>query len=596
MDRHIGPLEESGPEWFVNRKHELNRFWDWATSIPKAGQRSYALVGLRRTGKTAILHKTFNRLFNEQDKVMPVYISFAHYLYRPEPINAYEFADEYFTGYVRSYLAFQYKETSLYNVAIQLEELRAFARQKADKLVEELFKGYETKSIRPETQAHTLMQWVINFPRGYAMNKPMPTVIFIDEFQVLTRVYNPDSQMMRNLTDSFQKASETRYAPLLVSGSSISMLMGNALSGMLSGRFKHKQIGPLSESHAIQMVYRLAEFNGLEITDEFAAEVWEKTNGFPYSIECILNSDAPAAQRLPDLDALNLVVAYELTSKQGELWRHYENEYGKYVQELNGDGITRKILYWIVDHADEPNIHPIRIAKRLDLDVIQVRESLEKLYELDIIDRESVTTFESPNDPLMLEFLKSEHHMKIGDLSREDGEIRLHRELRRKQGEMNRQTGHFTELLVAGLMREFDDSDVEGETYFSTPHKVRLYLTEHIERRVGVVKEGVPHEIDLVSEYKLYNGEFGNPGKGAWFVSVRFRQQKMGEKEVEAFMHDAALLQESRQYGNVIRWYFSKAGFTTTAQARLRQEGIHFSDLAQFNLLADKLGVMQLEV
>ncbi len=62
MNTPQGPLEEPAGEWFVNRKEELDLFWKWATGIPHPGRRSYALIGLRRTGKTAILHRLFNRL------------------------------------------------------------------------------------------------------------------------------------------------------------------------------------------------------------------------------------------------------------------------------------------------------------------------------------------------------------------------------------------------------------------------------------------------------------------------------------------------------------------------------------------------------
>lgn len=79
----------------MNRRHELALFWKWASGIPHPGRKSYALIGLRRTGKTALMHKTFNRLFNEQERVLPVHISFVQYLNRAEPITAYEFAEEY---------------------------------------------------------------------------------------------------------------------------------------------------------------------------------------------------------------------------------------------------------------------------------------------------------------------------------------------------------------------------------------------------------------------------------------------------------------------------------------------------------------------
>lgn len=104
---HLNPLEDPTGNVFplddkacVNREYELDLFWTWATSVPKMAQNSFALVGLRRTGKTAILHRLFNRLFYEQKAVMPVYISFSEYLYSPESITVDEFAQEYFTWYM----------------------------------------------------------------------------------------------------------------------------------------------------------------------------------------------------------------------------------------------------------------------------------------------------------------------------------------------------------------------------------------------------------------------------------------------------------------------------------------------------------------
>jgi len=101
------PLEEIGNQWFVNREEELEYFWEWANSVPLGGRHSIAFAGLRRTGKTAIIHRAFNRLFTEQKRVLPVFISFESYLYRTQQITTYEFAEDYFSGYLRSYLAYK---------------------------------------------------------------------------------------------------------------------------------------------------------------------------------------------------------------------------------------------------------------------------------------------------------------------------------------------------------------------------------------------------------------------------------------------------------------------------------------------------------
>ena len=106
-----GPLPEYGEHWFVNRQNELDVLWNWASNVPRSF-RSQALIGLRRTGKTVILHKVFNRLYHEQTDVLPVYISFGDYVRNGRILTAYGFVEEYFMGYLRSYLSFKYSSRS----------------------------------------------------------------------------------------------------------------------------------------------------------------------------------------------------------------------------------------------------------------------------------------------------------------------------------------------------------------------------------------------------------------------------------------------------------------------------------------------------
>lgn len=595
MNEERGPLEEPAGDWFVNRRAELDLFWQWATGIPHPGRRSFALVGLRRTGKTAILHKTFNRLFNEQERVLPVYISFAQYLNRPEPITSYEFAEEYFAGYIRSYLAFRYRRPELHRQKTPLGDLRVLAQELDDERLIKLFTTYDREPVNQRTAAHSLMQWVINFPKGYAWDYAMPTAMFVDEFQVLTRVYNPDNNMMRNLTDSFQHAAETRYAPMLVSGSSVAMMVGEALSGLLSGRFQTWRLQPLSEEFAIDLALRLGRHIGLPVTEEVALALYTLTKGYPYSIERILYSLSPDLKRLPEVAALQEIVFFELHNGLGALREHYDNEYGKYVRQLNGDGATRKILYWLTNYPGE-HLHPQHIAETLQLDVIQVQEALEKLYKLDIIQRASISTFWGPTDPLLLEFLKYEHYVDIEALVPQDAETKLRRALNAKQGEMNRLTGHFTEIIVAGVLNNYDGRTVSGEAYFGLPQAVILPRMEKIRRREGTLTDDKLHKIDVIGEYKLHNQQEGNGGLGTWLVAVRYRQERMGEQEVAAFIDHVAALQAERGYGAVTRWFVSKAGFTQAATARSQTEGIYFSDLAHFNALADLFGLLPLSM
>lgn len=189
MDNRLEPLEDIVGDLFVDRHTELNMFWEWATSIPHRLGNSYALIGRRRTGKTAILVKLFNRLFNAQEQVLPVFISFARYLDRREPITSYDFAREYLTGYISSYLAFRHRRPTLLDRRLDLNGLRRVAEEVQDEYALDLFRQYD--GVLAEPTPYGLVQWAINFPRGEARIRNMPTAIIIDEFQVLTHVYDP---------------------------------------------------------------------------------------------------------------------------------------------------------------------------------------------------------------------------------------------------------------------------------------------------------------------------------------------------------------------------------------------------------------------
>jgi len=591
------PLKEPSGQWFVNRTANLNRLWKWASSIPAKGSQS--ITGLRRTGKSSIMAKLYNRLYFEQKKVMPVYITFAEYLHKKEPITAQQFAEEFVAGAVRSYLAFTYERPEWQKTEPTYPVLEELAEELSDQVTLEWFRLHKLCLNKPPIPSHTVVQWCVNFLTGHARSKEQPTLVMVDEFQVLTEVLYPEDGRIMDITDSFQRASESWDAPLLVSGSSISMLQGEALGGLLSGRFWPNHIGPLEPEHAAQMVVYLGEAENIPVTEELAEAIVKATLGYPYSIECILFSQSPAVEMLPDVKAVDEIVRFELTDHAGILGRHYEEEYGKYVTELNGDDITRRILYWITNQkAIKLHIHPRRVAEAINADVIEVKKSLEKLYRLDIIELVTGAVYTGPTDPLMRMYLNYSHYINVDDLSPADAIKKLRHQQNQMQGEHNRQIGHFTEIIVAGAVRAFDSRTVDGETYFGIAGDVVLTRCNTMRRREGVVKAGRTYEIDLVGEYDLYRNrdQVGNGAYGVWMVSVRYRKKRMGVADVRQFIHDVEIVQEEKGYGEIVRWYFSKSGFTKDAKALLESEGIYHSDLEQFNLLGEMFDLMPLSM
>lgn len=619
MNKQINPLEEIANEWFVNRKEDLDYFWTWANRIPLPGRHSTAFAGLRRTGKTAIIHRVFNRLFHEQERVLPVFITFEKYLHRPDPITTYEFADEYFNGYLRSYLAFRYQRPEFHRQDLSIDEARNFAEEANDDVALELLRMYDIRlSSSPHLRSSNLSYWAIDIPKGTAAIYDIPTAIFIDEFQLLTGCYDPDDGFYKDLTNAFQKASETVWAPLVVSGSSVNLLMGQATGGALSGRLRYKILGPLEQQHAIDMILRLGEFEGIKITEEFALAIWTLTQGYPYAIESLLQTISPAKDRYPDLAALDEVLQFELTNSSGLLFKHYNEEFAKYSSLLNDGQTTKRVMFWATKYPDE-RIDAARVAKEIGVEQSEVQESLQKLEQLDIVTRRTWSIYHGPTDPMLTRYIAYQHAYEIENLTESQAAEGLHNQIRRDRGAESYVVGQMAEIIVAAVMRGFDGRVLDGETYFSTSAPVTVPKFKQIDHRWGVIEDGIPNELDLIGEHsfmveaelpKTHADELDDVQNGddqdedetvkeetaAWFVQVKYKKRTTSEANVTAFLTQIETIQSTKGYTHLTQWYVSKGGYTAGAEELLRESSIYFSTLAQFNALAqefDFLGLPQ---
>ncbi|MEM7536924.1 MAG: ATP-binding protein [Chloroflexota bacterium] len=582
-----GPLDETGAEWFVNRSFELDWLWTWASEVPKSF-RSQALVGLRCTGKTAILHKIFNRLYHEQEKVLPVYVTFGDYVRQTEKkIDAYSFATEFFEGYWRSYLSFKYRQPEFHRKIIGFTNLHLFAQEVSDKLALEWFDDFNRNLDSKRTDGRGMAKLVIAMPNAIAREYNKSTVIMIDEFQALTNVVDPDTGRYYDITNFFQRASEARKAPLIVSGSSISMMVDEALVGALSGRFKSTHLEPLTQDYATDMIFHLAEVYNINVTERQALEIWEATRGYPYSIECLLRDPDFPSENQPDEASLADFFVHVLTSKTSELREHYHEEFGKYISQLND--ATRKVLLWIIKNPKK-RVRPVNIVSDLAMDEDAVRESLDQLYKGDVIKSTGWFTYEDPANPLLRQYIYHQHRDEVENLAPDMALDDLRKEINSIRGEANRRVGHLAEIIVGGVMNQFDRREVDGKLYFGVDEAVVLPKMTQIDRREGVIKKGEQNEIDIIGEYTIPNPQGGEPKTGAWFVSVRYRNEKMGVGEIKKFIKHAAETQSEKQYAEVTRWYFSKLGFTNDAMTLLRKEGIYYSDLGKFDKLANIFG------
>ena len=176
-------------------------------------------------------------------------------------------------------------------------------------------------------------------------------------------------------------------------------------------------MGPLEEGHAVDLVRTLGAKRNLALPEKFILCRLGANPGLPLCHRKPDDQRIPtAAANYPDLAALDAVVSYELTHPQGELFKHYNAEFHKYSKLLNDGTTTKQVMFWATKYPDQ-RIEVEEIAEKIGVAPQEVHESLQKLEELDVIQRASISMFKGPTEPMLKRFITYQYDFEIRKLS-----------------------------------------------------------------------------------------------------------------------------------------------------------------------------------
>ena len=123
------PLEEKigNPDLLVGREQEFASFDKWISNMPKKLSKSWALLGRRKSGKTAFVQRLFNKLWSANGQVVPFYISIPD-----KPIWLVDLAVKYYETFASQYISFLERNIAPVSQHLKLEEIKDYG--KANKL------------------------------------------------------------------------------------------------------------------------------------------------------------------------------------------------------------------------------------------------------------------------------------------------------------------------------------------------------------------------------------------------------------------------------------------------------------------------------
>ena len=578
----ILPVEEMiAYEEFTDRVEILRELDAWVKRIQIMGSPSTAIISPRRLGKSVLLDRLVNEVFFKPEyKVAPFYFR----MQRADVTLRY-FLLEYATTFFRQYVAYCLQDPLLYSDrSVTIENLLDIpsdhkAVQMAKKFAEGFLKRYQ-RQLYNETRNH----WT-NFicePERLASHSGTRVAIIIDEFQDMQfyvhdvndeyldvikekRTQNP-YKVGINLPATYDRQAQSRKAPMLVSGSAVTLVFKTVMGGPLGGRFFFKYLKPMSIPDGASLlrqlikIYHRDEYIGTEDALYASAQV----GGHPYYLYCIAMSQCEG-KIFKDKENIDKIIRYEI--EDGNIYGFWQTHFAnnrKYINEDNDEETGKKIIYYFTKYNNQP-VEIEEIAQTLKIPKKTVEEKIEKLYMADMVYRSSARYF-TFNDICLMRFIKFVYEKDLKGID----EIDLS-----QQNLFNNLKGRFLEIVAQITMMKFNCETLDGN-FFGKTEKVTVPLFQYVKTKHVKAVKTPQYQIDVLGMF--------HSGKKAWICECKYTKTKMGISQVkkleqagDAFKQES--LDSKLDPPEIQMWLISTGGFTSEVLEYTKyREDIYLSD------------------
>jgi predicted transcriptional regulator len=594
LDEKILPVEEMlAYEEFTDRVEILRELTDWVKNIQRMTAPSTAIISPRRMGKTVLLDRLVNTVFFKPEfRVAPFYFRI-----KREDATLRDFLLEYATTFFRQFIAYCHQDPTLYqNKRIKLKNLLDYSSEhKAVSLAKEFIEDFlEVYEDDGEYSARNHWDNFVCLPEQLASYSGIRVAVIIDEFQDMKfyihdvekkhldqirekRLTHPELQGT-NLTATYDRQSQSRKAPMLVSGSAVTLVFRTVMGGPLGGRFGFKYLKPLSipdGAALLQILLPLYDPQN-QITPENALYASAQTGGHPYYIYCLSISEYES-KKFDNPASIDQLISYEI--EQGKIygfWQTHFEDNRKHINADNDEELGKKIIYYFTKYNNQP-VDIKEIANKLKVPKKAVQEKIEKLYLADLVYR-SAAKYYTFNDICLMRFIKFVYEQDLESVE----EIDLS-----QQNLFNTLKGKFLEIVVQVTMMKFNNETIDGK-FFGRSGEIKVPLFQFVDTKYVKGLRTRQYQIDVCGKEKMQNKY--------WLCECKYTKTKMGMPQVEKMEKAAKALQQEAEDAELsvpkIRmWLVSTGGFTKEVIEYVSsREDIYYSDYEGINSVFREYG------
>ncbi|MCP4401482.1 MAG: hypothetical protein GY801_29820 [bacterium] len=594
QEERILPIEEMvAYEEFTGRVKILRELDRWVKNIQRMASGSTALISPRRMGKTVLLDRLVNTVFFKPDyRVAPFYLKI-----KREETTLHEFLRLYAKTFYRQYIAYCEQDPLLY--MDERAGLRALLEYPSTHKAVVLAKDYIQAFLdryEGNTWEDARNHWddFICVPERLGSRSGVRVAVIIDEFQDMKfYVHDIDKttfehiKLERNgdlrggsikLTSTYDRQAQSKKAPMLVSGSAVTMIFRTVMGGPLGGRFGFTYLKPLSIADGAALLRDVVERYTPDgsITPENTLYASAQVGGHPYYLYCLSVSDCED-KSFSDPVSIDRVIRYEI--EEGKIygfWQTHFQDNRHYINEDNDEELGKKIIYYFTKYHNEP-VDIQAIATTLNASKKAVEEKIEKLYLADLVYR-SRARFYTFNDICLMRYIKFVYEQDLKDVE----EIDLSR-----QNLFNTLKGKFLEMVVQVTMMKFNYETLEGR-WFGRSGTIETPLFRYVAPKTVQGAATRPYQVDV------YGIE--QRTERVWLCECKYTKTPMNMAQVQKLEQAAEVFKQEeqdagRQAPVIQLWLVSTGGFTNDVLEYVKdREELYFSDYDGINNIFQAYG------
>lgn len=394
------PLKEFTSKHFWGRDSEIDILSSIALQAGSGDTGSIILLGKRGIGKTELLRRIYNELFNSGTNTVPFF-----YTIKTAFASVESFSRDYISSFILQYLAFIRKAPSLINTGIySLEDLRGLAAKSDAPWVSEIINNYS--QVREEGDLLKLFSYVISLPYYSYRYTGAPVVVIIDDFHKIRKLSElSDRGYDKDLWMLFENPIRFRFSPHIIAGFKAELHKMFFEETSFGEHLEIINLGGLKRPDSLGLFRALCEKYTLSCEDDVTV-LLDLFGGNPFYIKSFVQAARQTARSFSQEDFWDIYIT-EIT--KGKIYTYWTSILKTYIQRFELRKPSLALLFNLCENGtdDVSSLSDALSIKQEDIDSI-----LGLLHTAGIVET-GFSALELIDDLILIDLIKGLYHKEI---------------------------------------------------------------------------------------------------------------------------------------------------------------------------------------